>query len=364
MPAIAPSVRRVLSVALLAAVAGGIVAIVWMTCADRYVSTDNAFTRADSVMIASQLDGYVAEVRTRENEPVEAGDLLVRLDSQPFEARLDQGLANADARRAAFSSLDDKEALQRTTIAHRQAEVESAHAQARFALAQLRRYEQLAASHWVSPQRLETAQEANTQALLMVAQTQATLLEANRANQAIGMERVQMAAEVRASDAAAREERLNLERTAVRAPIRGLVGARSVRVGQYVKAGTPLMTVVPLQDLYVVANFKETQVARLRPGQLVTIRPDALGGAALRGRIESLAAGTGSEFALVPVENGVGNFTKIVQRVPVRIALEPGQVRPDMLRTGMSVRVEVDLKGPVDLAVLARAADQSAKRRN
>ena len=151
-------------------------------------------------------------------------------------------------------------------------------------------------------------------------------------------------AAVEAAQAELEQAELNLSRTIVRAPIAGVVGDRQVQVGQLVRSGTPLMSVVPLQSVYVVANFKETQIENFRPGQAVVVRPDIAHGLRLRGQVESLAPASGSEFSIIPTDTATGNFTKIVQRVPVRIRLDPGQEGLDLLRPGLSARVTVDTR--------------------
>ena len=157
--------------------------------------------------------------------------------------------------------------------------------------------------------------------------------------------RSQGQAQVQVALAAAEKARIDLDRTVIRAPVGGVIGARSVRPGQYVRPGAQILAIVPLGQTFVVANFKETQVARLRIGQSVSIKADAFGGSAITGHVESFAPATGSEFALIPVENAVGNFTKIAQRLPVRIALDRTSSLAGALRPGLSVTVKVTVKG-------------------
>jgi membrane fusion protein (multidrug efflux system) len=229
-------------------------------------------------------------------------------------------------------------------IAQKAAGVDSARAQAKFAQAELDRYGNLARQGWVSPQRAQTARTANDQALAAVTQAQATLEAERRTAQSLGSARAQTAAQALAARAAVEAARIDLSRTEVRSPVAGVVGARGVRAGQYVRPGGTMMSVVPLADAYVVANFKETQVARLRIGQPVEIRADAFGKQTLKGRIDSFAPATGAEFALIPVENAVGNFTKIAQRLPVKIAVDRSQPLSGALRPGLSLEVKVDVR--------------------
>jgi membrane fusion protein (multidrug efflux system) len=319
------------------AVGGG----VWWIDKQKFESTDNAFVQADKVTVAPLVDGYVAEVLVRDNQPVQAGQVLVRIDPASIRARLAQAEANAQALEAAVAQVDDKARLEEAMIAQKAAGVQSARAEAGLAQAELARYGQLAQQGWVSAQRAQTARAGQEQANAAVAQAQATLEAERRTAASLGSARAQTVAQAEGARAAVEQARIDLSRTEIRAPADGVVGARGVRVGQYVRPGGALMSIVPLGDAYIVANFKETQVSRLRIGQPVEIRADAFGKQTLKGRIDSFAPATGSEFALIPVENAVGNFTKIAQRLPVRIAVDRSQPLAGALRPGLSVEVKV-----------------------
>jgi len=321
------------------AVGGGF----WWVGKQKYETTDNAFIQADKVQVAPLVDGYVAEVLVNDNQPVEPGQVLVRIDPATLKARLAQAEAEAQALEAAVRGVDDKVVLERAMIAQKAAGVASARAQASLASAELDRYGTLANQGWVSPQRAQTARAAEQQAAAAVSQAQATLEAERQAAQSLGSARAQTVAQALAARAAVEQTRIDLSRTEVRAPVAGVVGARGVRPGQYVRPGGALMTIVPLGEAFVVANFKETQVARLRVGQPVEIRADAFGKQTLKGHIDSFAPATGSEFALIPVENAVGNFTKIAQRLPVKIAVDSDQPIAGALRPGLSVQVKVDV---------------------
>ncbi|WP_395672343.1 HlyD family secretion protein [Phenylobacterium sp.] len=323
--------------AVAVAVGGG----VWWTGKQKFETTDNAFVQADKVSVASLVDGYVAQVLVGDNQPVKAGQLLVRIDPAAIEAKLAQARANAAASEAAILAVDDKARLERALIAQKAAGVESARAEANLAQAELDRYGRLAREGWVSSQRAQTARAGQEQANAAVAQARATLEAERQAAASLNSARAQSEAQAAAARAAVEQTRIDLTRTEVRAPVDGVVGARGVRVGQYVRPGGALMSIVPLGDAYIVANFKETQVSRLRIGQPVEIHADAFGKQTIRGRIDSFAPATGSEFALIPVENAVGNFTKIAQRLPVRIAVDRKQPLAGALRPGLSVKVKV-----------------------
>jgi len=330
----------VASVTAIALVVGG---TAWWLNKQRYEATDNAFVQADNVAVAPQVDGYVAEVLVADNQAVAAGQVLVRLDTAPLRARLAQAQANADALEAAVRGVDDKAALERAMIAQKAAGVDSAHAEAQLAEAELNRYGALATQGWVSPQRAQTARAAASQAQAGVAQARATLEAERRTAESLGSARAQTVAQAAGARAAVEQARIDLDRAEIRAPVAGVVGARAVRPGQYVRPGSALMSVVPLGEAYVIANFKETQVSRLKIGQPVTIRADAFGKQAIKGHVDSFAPATGSEFALIPVENAVGNFTKIAQRLPVKIKVDPNSPLAGALRPGLSVEIKVDV---------------------
>ncbi|HEY8573545.1 HlyD family secretion protein [Phenylobacterium sp.] len=348
----------------LTVVAVGAGGAVWWSNKQKYERTDNAFVQADKAPIASQIEGYVAEVLVEDNQAVQPGQLLVRIDPATIRARLAQAEANAAALQAAVAQVDDKARLEQAMIAQRAAGVQSARAQAQLAAAELNRYGALAKQGWVSPQRAQTTRAAQEQAAAGVAQAQAALEAERQTAASLGSARAQTVAQADAARAAVEQARLDLARTEIRAPVAGVVGARGVRVGQYVRPGGTMMSLVPLGEAYVIANFKETQVARLRLGQPVEIRTDAFGKRTIKGRVHSFAPATGAEFALIPVENAVGNFTKIAQRLPVKIAVDRTQPLADALRPGLSVEVKVDVRentGP-SFAEVGTPAAQYARR--
>ena len=332
----------VVGAVVLGAVAAG--GVVWWRGEQAFETTDNAYVEADTVVISPQVEGYVAELLVGDNARVQPGQVLVRLDTRELEAELAQAEANLDALGAAARNVDDRRSLEQAMIAERAAAVSNAEAEARRAEADLERYQRLAGSGWVSEQRLQTVRAGSDRAQASVAQA-AAALEAERRNAAaLGSTKAQTLAQAAQARAAVEQARINLERAVIRAPAGGVVGGRGVRPGQFVRPGAQLMSVVPLGRTYITANFKETQVARLRLGQLVEITADAFGDQPIRGRIESFAPATGQEFALIPVENAVGNFTKVVQRLPVRIAVEPRDKLAGALRPGLSVEVKVDVQ--------------------
>ena len=308
--------------------------------------TENAFVQADTVSVSAQVAGYVSEVLVVDNQVVRSGQLLVRLDPAEAEARLSQAEAGVSAALASADNVDDRAALETALIGQRQAAVESARAEAAQSRAELARYGQLAARGFVSEQRLETLRTAASRAQAAVAEAQAALQAERRSAESLGSTKAQSLAEADQGHAAVRQARINLERLQIHAPAAGVVGARAVRIGQFVQPGAPLLSIVPLGRSYVVANFKETQVGAIRIGQPVEIRADAFPDRVIRGRVDSFSPATGSQFALIPVENATGNFTKIVQRLPVRIAVDPDDPLAAALRPGLSLSVEVDTRAP------------------
>jgi membrane fusion protein (multidrug efflux system) len=337
--------RRVVQAATAAAgvLALTIVGGLWWSDKQRYAATDNAFVEADTAQISALVSGHVAEVLVNDNQRVIAGQPLLRLDPADPESKLKQAEANLAQVRAEVRSVDDKSALERAMIAEKAAGVASAQATAETTDLDLKRYGALARDGWVSDQGLQNAKASAQRTTAGVIQARATLEAEQRTAQSLGSARAQSLAQVQAAEAALDQAKTDFDRTVIRAPIDGVVGARSVRPGQYVQPGITLMAIVPLGRAYVVANFKETQVARMRIGQSVRVRADAIG-QPFGGHVESFAPATGQEFALIPVENAVGNFTKIAQRVPVRISLDPSPIAA-ALRPGLSVEVKVDLKG-------------------
>jgi membrane fusion protein (multidrug efflux system) len=316
----------------------------WWHGKQSFEGTDNAFVQADTVQVSPQVSGYVLEVLVADNQRVEVGQVIARIDPSTIQARYDQAVANVRALQADVLAVDDKAALEQAMIAQKAAGVSSAQADAGRMAVDSRRYGDLARKGWVSEQKLEAVRAGEKQSQASVAAAQAALVAEQRAAEGLGSARQQKVAQVQAAQAQVEQARLDLDRTVIRAPVAGVIGARSVRVGQLVSPGQTMMVVVPLGETYVVANFKETQLARLRIGQPVEIKADAFGKQAIKGRIDSFAPATGAEFALIPVENAVGNFTKIAQRVPVRIVVDKGQPVSGALRPGLSLEVKVDVR--------------------
>ena len=320
-------------------------------------TTDAAYVQADSSVVAPKVRGLIAEVLVRHNQAVKKGDPLIRIDPEEFDARvgtaaadLQSAEAGVQSNEAALIALDAEEKLAAANVRAAQTTIRSADAQNQRADADRKRYENLVASGAVARRDADTFKAAavtaqsdadHSRAELDVSRNQAAVVSAKRATLQASLAQSQAA--VARANAALALAKQDQDHTVIRAPIDGVVGDRQVEPGDYVQPGTRLLTIVPMASLYVTANFKETQVARMLPGQPAIIKVDALPGVKLKGEVDSFAPGSGSQFSLLPFEPGTGNFTKIVQRVPVRIRFEPGQAGLERLRPGLSTTVSVHL---------------------
>lgn len=336
--------RKRLMLALCAVVALGVAGYgTWWFLTGRYhQSTDNAYVEAEIVHIAPKVEGYVAKVAVQDNQAVKQGDLLLKLDDSDYRAKLAEAEALLASRLGMAHSIQESLKGQQLSIEEAQAGLASARADAERAEKDRQRYANLAEAKWVSTQKLESVVASAAQARASVAEKQAKL---GATTQQLNVLRAQVDAvggNIRQAEAQVEEARLALSYTEVRAPRDGVIGNRSARVGQYVRPGSTVMALVPLGDVYVVANYKETQLTRVRVGQPATLEVDAFPGVELRGRVESIAPASGSRFSLLPPENATGNFTKIVQRMPVKIALERPLPEGVRLAPGMSVVATID----------------------
>lgn len=344
--------------------AGGAVALVaacalglrWWSVGRAMIETDDAYVRADIVTVAPRVAGMVVAVEVADNQVVRAGQVLVRIDDRDARMKVEQArgaLVSAQAqvaeRQARIANLDARAVQQRSAIAQADAALAARDADAGLAALDARRQDTLARQQVTSDQLLQSAQAAARRTGAHVREARAALTAARDHLPVLATERVADLAELEMARGALQQARatldaalLDLERTVVRAPIAGQVGQKTVRVGHYADVGTPLMALVPAQS-YIVANYKETQSAYIRPGQSASIEVEALG-AVLKGHVDSFAPASGAQFALLPPDNATGNFTKIVQRLPLRITIDPGQLQAAALRPGMSVETSVDTR--------------------
>jgi membrane fusion protein (multidrug efflux system) len=313
----------------------------------RYLeSTDDAYVKADSTIVSPKVSGYIAEVLVGDNQPVKSGQLLARIDDRDFKTALNQAHADVAASEAAVRNLDAQISLQQPMIEQESADIAAAEANLEFAKEEQARYDGLMKSGSGTIQRAQQTDAALREKIAQLQHGKSGLLAARRRVDVLTTDRAKAVAQLDHARAVEQQMALNLSYTEISAPVDGTVGARALRVGQFVQAGTQLMAVVPLDAVYVVANFKETQLTNVRNGQPVEIEIDSFHGTRLKGHVDSLSPASGLEFALLPPDNATGNFTKIVQRVPVKIVLDDHNLT-GLLRPGMSAEPTVDTKATV-----------------
>lgn len=305
-------------------------------------STNDAFVSADFTLVAPRVAGFIKEVLVEDNQQVKAGQLLALIDDRDLRAAAEA--ADADTLVAAAQLQNARATLERqaSVIAQAQATVVAAKAEMAFADHELNRYNHLAG---VGAGTVQNAQQARTridQAAARLANATAVLAAERKQVEILSAQRDAAEGGLKRAHAALEMASYELSYTRIVAPVDGMVGERAVRVGAYVTPGSKILAVVPLAQAYVVGNFQETQLTDVQPGQGVVVRVDSLGGEALTGRVESIAPATGVTFAAVKPDNATGNFTKVVQRIPVKIMLDPGQPMAERLRVGMSVEASID----------------------
>jgi membrane fusion protein (multidrug efflux system) len=329
-------------IGILLCVGAVVVVAAWGTMAfsNGSTSTDNAYVRGDVTSLAAKVAGYVTSVEVEDNQTVQAGDVLFRIDDRDYRARLAQAEANVSAAQARLIHVDAQTQLQRALIRQAEAQRRSATAVMSLATKTQDRSRKLIVSNAVSQALVDETDAARSRAEASVSAASATV-EAQQQHIAVyAAEREAAVAAVSQAQAARDLAQIDLDHTVVRAPVGGVVGNRQVRIGRFVTPGVSLLDIVPVNDVWVVANFKETQLEHIRPGQHVRITVDGYPDAVLEGVVDSFAPGSGAAFSLLPPDNATGNFVRVVQRVPVKIRLAdnplPGRIVP-----GLSARVEV-----------------------
>ena len=355
-----PSGQAIRRAALALALALGVVAAAefghhYLTIGRYLETTDDAYVKADSTIISPKVSGYIAQVLVGDNEMVKAGQLLAKIDDRDFRAALDQAGADVAASDAAVRNLDAQLALQQPIIEQGTADVAAATANLKFAQEEQVRYDGLMKTGSGTVQRAQQTDAALRAAAAQLQHAKSGLLAAERKVDVLSTERARAVAQRDRARAVEQQAALNLSYTGIIAPVDGTVGARSLRVGQFVQAGTQLMAVVPLDAVYIVANFKETQLTHVRGGQPVELTIDSFRGTRLQGHVDSLSPASGLEFALLPPDNATGNFTKIVQRMPVKIVLDDRSLT-GLLRPGMSAEPTINTRS------VAIAERESKKR--
>ncbi|HEY0332192.1 MAG TPA: HlyD family secretion protein [Stenotrophomonas sp.] len=316
-------------------------------------STENAMVRGQLTIIAPQVSGYVVDVPVRDFQRVEANQLLARIDDRIYGQQLEQARAQLQTAQANLANWDQSRRSAAAVIAENRAGVANSQAQQVRSQAALRRAEQLAGQQLLSEQDRDTAQAANAQARASLQQSQAALEAAEQSARSVEVNRGALEAAVANAEAAVQLAQINFDNTRIRAPRAGTLGQIGVRLGAYVTNGTQLMGLVP-DTLWVIANFKETQLYQVRVGQRATFTVDALNNARLQGHVQEISPAAGSEFAVLPADNATGNFVKIAQRIPVKIGIDPGQPAAARLSPGMSVVVGVDTASDRDTQRNAR----------
>jgi len=361
-----PALRRKLSVKKLlmtVAIVGLCVGLVsygryWWETGRFLESTDDAYVGGNVTVIAPKVAGFIATVEVADNQVVKAGDILFRIDDRDYQAALSRAKANVAAQEAALTNLDALRRLQESVVTQAMADVQATDAEATRTHFDFVRYRDLSSTAYASRQRFEQADADWKRASAANAKALASVDAAKRQIDVIDSQKGQALAALDQAKADLQIADLNLGYTIVRSPIDGVVGNRSAREGSYASVGYALVSIVPAQGLWVDANFKENQLAKMHPGEKAEVVADVLPGETFSGHVVSLAPATGAQFSVLPPENATGNFTKIVQRVPVRILLDGDASTLGRLRPGLSVTASVDQR----LEKVDRQSSQGANR--
>jgi membrane fusion protein, multidrug efflux system len=343
---------------------GGYYGHYWWTAGRYLVSTDDAYVGARSATLSPKVAGYVSDVAFDDNEQVKAGTVLVRVDDGDYSLAVQTARDQVAVQDATIARLGKQVVAQQAAVDQAKAQVASAKAGATRADLELKRQQDLATRQINSRQQLEQAQANYDQAVAQVQAAQAGVDSAIANVDVLKAQQEEAQRTLKQLQTALAKAERDLSFTTIRAPFDGVVGNRAVQVGDYVQPTQRLASLVPLEAVYIDANFKETQVSQLRPGKPVSISVDALPGRTLEGRVASFAPASGSVFSLLPPDNATGNFTKVVQRMPVRILVPATVAEQSVLRPGMSVIVKVNTKPgasapaePMSTAALRRAVD-------
>jgi membrane fusion protein (multidrug efflux system) len=335
-----PGGRKIIGALLcLAAVAVVAAGCVWARESSE-TATDNAYIRGDVTSMAPKIAGYVMEVDVVDNQVVRAGEVLFRIDNRDYDARLAEAQANIQAAQARLANVDAEIELQHALVRQAEAQKRSTEAEMKRAIKASDRRRKLVITGAVGQEAVDDSDAARSSGAAAVAAAAAAVEAQQQKIGVLAAEREAALAALAQSVAKRDLAQIDLDSTVVRAPVDGVVGNRQVRVGRYVTPGTPLLDIVPVQDLWLVANFKETQVEHIQPGQRATITIDGYPDTPLEGVVDSFAPGSGSAFSLLPADNATGNFVRVVQRVPVKILFVKNPL-PGRLVPGLSARVEL-----------------------
>lgn len=349
--------RRILAVVLLAAlVGGGYEGYHWWTVGRFEMATDDAYLGSDFTILSAKVSGYVTSVDVTSNQSVKAGDVIARIDDGDYRLAVQSARDKIAMQKATIERIGVQVNAARAKIDEAKADVASAQAGVELAKAEFDRKTKLAKSNFGTRQALDNARADRDKALAALQAANAGLASAEANVAVLNAEKVEAEQTLKSLQTALSQAERDLAYTVVKAPVDGVVGNKAVDVGELVQPGTRLAAVVPLDTVYVDANFKETQLARLRPGQEVTVEVDAFPDRVFQGEVESISPASGALFSLLPPENATGNFTKIVQRLPVRIALAAEATKAHVLRPGMSAVVSVDTRTDAERALAQRTA--------
>ena len=320
----------------------------WFLRGRFYESTDNAYVQGEITRVSSQLGARIVEVLVGDNEHVQQGQLLVRLEDDDFHLAVDRANAALAMREAERTQAQSKLTQQASLIAAGEAKVASSQASLGRSQIDLSRAQTLRKPGYVSEERVTTLSADNHIARSQVAMAQADLQGQRQQVNALNAEIKRLDALIANARTDLAQAELNLTRSEIHAPISGLVGQRAARNGQYVQAGAYLLSIVPNQDIWIQANFKETQIGHMQPGQKAELTFDAYGDTPIEARVDSLFAASGAQFSLLPPDNATGNFTKVVQRIPVKLTFAADNPLKGKIRPGMSVTVKVNIKDQPD----------------
>ena len=314
-------------------------------------TTNDAYVTADFTLVAPRVAGQLSEVLVEDNQQVKAGQLMVRIDDRDFKAALMSAEADVTAEKASVANYEAEIARQPSLVDQARATLKSDGASIEFARANASRYQNLSEAGAGTTQEQQHASSTLAVQLAQQAHDRAALTSTEQNLNVLNTQRAKAAGALARAEAALEQAKLNLSYTEIHAPVDGKVGRRSARVGAFVTTGAPLLAIVPLSQAYVVANFQENQLTNMRPGQAVRIKVDTFPGVVIRGHVDSLAPATGLSFAPIEPDNATGNFTKVVQRVPVKITIDRGQQATSRLSVGLSVETEVAVGRRADMRI-------------
>ncbi|ORM74337.1 efflux transporter periplasmic adaptor subunit [Pantoea wallisii] len=317
---------------------------VWSAMSGNDHRTDDAYVNADYTLVAPKVSGYIASVNVQDNQYVKAGDVLATLDDRDYRVALETAQATLQVSEAKRLSARAQLDQQQSTIEQAKATLAASQASAQYAGQSAARYNQLYKSGTIAADDQQKANSTQRSASAAVRQSEAAVAFALKQVGVLQAALREADADVAAAQASVDQAKLNLSYTRIIAPVEGMVGQRAVRTGAYVSAGTRLLAVVPLQQTYITANYLETQLADVRQGQKVTINIDALPGKTFTGHVDSIAPATGATFSAISPDNATGNYTKVVQRLPVKIVLDAGQPNLAQLRVGMSAIPHIETR--------------------